>query len=232
MAHLIKYTDVDILRQDIRVLKRVNLAVDPGEFIYITGKVGSGKSSLLKTMYAEVPVAAGTAEVMGYDLGNIKSAEIPFLRRQVGIVFQDFRLLNDRNIYENLKFVLDATGWKDKNSMKERIETTLRQMGMLNKGYKMPYELSGGEQQRVVIARAMLNDPQLLIADEPTGNLDPITAAQIMKRLQEIQQQGTTVIVATHNLGLIDQFPGRVLKCADRSISEQILNQSFLQSIG
>lgn len=220
MAHLIKYTDVDILRQDIRVLKRVNLAVDPGEFIYITGKVGSGKSSLLKTMYAEVPVAAGTAEVMGYDLGNIKSAEIPFLRRQVGIVFQDFRLLNDRNIYENLEFVLDATGWKDKNSMKERIETTLRQMGMLNKGYKMPYELSGGEQQRVVIARAMLNDPQLLIADEPTGNLDPVTAAQIMKRLQEIQQQGTTVIVATHNLGLIDQFPGRVLKCADRSISE------------
>lgn len=220
MAHLIKYTDVDILRQDIRVLKRVNLAVDPGEFIYITGKVGSGKSSLLKTMYAEVPVAAGTAEVMGYDLGNIKSAEIPFLRRQVGIVFQDFRLLNDRNIYENLKFVLDATGWKDKNSMKERIETTLRQMGMLNKGYKMPYELSGGEQQRVVIARAMLNDPQLLIADEPTGNLDPVTAAQIMKRLQEIQQLGTTVIVATHNLGLIDQFPGRVLKCADRSISE------------
>lgn len=220
MAHLIKYTDVDILRQDIRVLKRVNLAVDPGEFIYITGKVGSGKSSLLKTMYAEVPVAAGTAEVMGYDLGNIKSAEIPFLRRQVGIVFQDFRLLNDRNIYENLKFVLDATGWKDKNSMKERIETTLRQMGMLNKGYKMPYELSGGEQQRVVIARAMLNDPQLLIADEPTGNLDPVTAAQIMKRLQEIQQQGTTVIVATHNLGLIDQFPGRLLKCADRSISE------------
>lgn len=220
MAHLIKYTDVDILRQDIRVLKRVNLTVNPGEFIYITGKVGSGKSSLLKTMYAEVPVAAGTAEVMGYDLGNIKSAEIPFLRRQVGIVFQDFRLLNDRNIYENLKFVLDATGWKDKNSMKERIETTLRQMGMLNKGYKMPYELSGGEQQRVVIARAMLNDPQLLIADEPTGNLDPVTAAQIMKRLQEIQQQGTTVIVATHNLGLIDQFPGRVLKCADRSISE------------
>lgn len=220
MAHLIKYTDVDILRQDIRVLKRINLTVDPGEFIYITGKVGSGKSSLLKTMYAEVPVAAGTAEVMGYDLGNIKSAEIPFLRRQVGIVFQDFRLLNDRNIYENLKFVLDATGWKDKNSMKERIETTLRQMGMLNKGYKMPYELSGGEQQRVVIARAMLNDPQLLIADEPTGNLDPVTAAQIMKRLQEIQQQGTTVIVATHNLGLINQFPGRVLKCADRSISE------------
>ena len=220
MSHLIKYTDVDILRQDIRVLKRVNLTVDPGEFIYITGKVGSGKSSLLKTMYAEVPVAAGTAEVMGYDLGNIKSAEIPFLRRQVGIVFQDFRLLNDRNIYENLKFVLDATGWKDKNSMKERIETTLRQIGMLNKGYKMPYELSGGEQQRVVIARAMLNDPQLLIADEPTGNLDPVTAAQIMKRLQEIQQQGTTVIVATHNLGLIDQFPGRVLKCADRSISE------------
>jgi len=220
MQHLLNYTNVDIVRQDIRVLKHINLTVDSGEFIYITGKVGCGKSSLLKSIYAEVPVAAGSAEVLGYDLKEIKPKEIPFLRREIGIVFQDFRLLNDRNVYDNLKFVLDATGWKDKEEIKERIETSLKQMGMLNKGYKMPYELSGGEQQRIVIARAMLNNPQLLIADEPTGNLDPDTANQIMKRLQEIKNQGTTVIVATHNLGIIDLFPGRVLKCADRMISE------------
>lgn len=220
MQHLLNYTNVDIVRQDIRVLKHINLTVDSGEFIYITGKVGCGKSSLLKSIYAEVPVAAGSAEVLGYDLKEIKPKEIPFLRREIGIVFQDFRLLNDRNVYDNLKFVLDATGWKNKEEIKERIETSLKQMGMLNKGYKMPYELSGGEQQRIVIARAMLNNPQLLIADEPTGNLDPDTANQIMKRLQEIKNQGTTVIVATHNLGIIDLFPGRVLKCADRMISE------------
>lgn len=220
MQHLLNYTNVDIVRQDIRVLKHINLTVDSGEFIYITGKVGCGKSSLLKSIYAEVPVAAGSAEVLGYDLKEIKPKEIPFLRREIGIVFQDFRLLNDRNVYDNLKFVLNATGWKDKEEIKERIETSLKQMGMLNKGYKMPYELSGGEQQRIVIARAMLNNPQLLIADEPTGNLDPDTANQIMKRLQEIKNQGTTVIVATHNLGIIELFPGRVLKCADRMISE------------
>lgn len=220
MKHLINYTNVDIVRQDIRVLKNVTLKADSGEFIYITGKVGSGKSSLLKTMYAEVPIAAGSAEVMGYDLNTIKQKEIPYLRRGIGIVFQDFRLLNDRNIYDNLKFVLQATGWNDKDDIKARIEESLKNMGMLNKGYKMPYELSGGEQQRVVIARAMLNNPKLLLADEPTGNLDPVTANQIMKRLQEIKEQGTTVIVATHNLGLIDQFPGRSIKCADRLISE------------
>ncbi len=220
MQHLLNYTNVDIVRQDIRVLKHINLTVDSGEFIYITGKVGCGKSSLLKSIYAEVPVAAGSAEVLGYDLKEIKPKEIPFLRREIGIVFQDFRLLNDRNVYDNLKFVLNATGWKNREEIKERIETSLKQMGMLNKGYKMPHELSGGEQQRIVIARAMLNNPQLLIADEPTGNLDPDTANQIMKRLQEIKNQGTTVIVATHNLGIIDLFPGRVLKCADRMISE------------
>ena len=186
MKEIIRYSNVDIVRQDIRVLKGVDLSIKAGEFLYITGKVGSGKSSLLKTMYAEVPIAAGNARVLDYDLESIKDKDIPFLRRQIGIVFQDFRLLNDRNIMANMEFVLKATGWTDKSDIEERIEDSLKQVGMLNKSYKMPYELSGGEQQRIVIARAMLNDPKLLLADEPTANLDPNTANQIMSRLMDI----------------------------------------------
>ncbi len=220
MAPIVKYTDVDIVRQDIRVLKRVNLTVETGEFLYITGKVGSGKSSLLKTIYAEVPIAGGEAEVMGYDLMHLKQRDIPMLRRGIGIVFQDFRLLPDRNVHENLRFVLKATGWKDKDEIDCRIEEALRGIGMLTKGYKMPHELSGGEQQRIVIARAMLNNPGLLIADEPTGNLDPATAEQIMHRLRDICSQGTTVIIATHNMALVDKFPARTLHCSERIISE------------
>lgn len=194
MKEIIRYSNVDIVRQDIRVLKGVDLSIKAGEFLYITGKVGSGKSSLLKTMYAEVPIAAGNARVLDYDLESIKDKDIPFLRRQIGIVFQDFRLLNDRNIMANMEFVLKATGWTDKSDIEERIEDSLKQVGMLNKSYKMPYELSGGEQQRIVIARAMLNDPKLLLADEPTANLDPNTANQIMSRLMDISRKGLSLI--------------------------------------
>ncbi|MDE6323999.1 MAG: ATP-binding cassette domain-containing protein [Paramuribaculum sp.] len=221
MKNVVRYHNVDIVRQDIRVLKHIDLSIDAGEFVYITGKVGSGKSSLLKTMYAEVPIASGNAEVLAYDLTAIKTRQIPLLRRGIGIVFQDFRLLNDRNVYHNLEFVLKATGWKDKSEIDQRIEDRLRQVGMLNKSYKMPYELSGGEQQRIVIARAMLNDPSLLLADEPTGNLDPATARQIMERLHEISANGTTVIVTTHNETITSSMPARTLHCADRIISDK-----------
>lgn len=221
MEHVIKYTNVDIVRQDIRVLKHVDLTVDKGEFVYLTGKVGSGKSSLLKTMYAEVPVASGSARVLGQDLTDLRPKEIPFLRRKIGIVFQDFRLLNDRNVLLNLEFVLKATGWTDKTEIQSRIELALQQVGMLNKSYKMPYELSGGEQQRIVIARAMLNDPSLLLVDEPTANLDSVTAEQIMERLLEISSQGTSVIVATHHLSLAERHPGRLLICENKQLSEK-----------
>lgn len=221
MEHVIKYTNVDIVRQDIRVLKHVDLTVGKGEFVYLTGKVGSGKSSLLKTMYAEVPVASGSARVLGQDLTDLRPKEIPFLRRKIGIVFQDFRLLNDRNVLLNLEFVLKATGWTDKTEIQSRIELALQQVGMLNKSYKMPYELSGGEQQRIVIARAMLNDPSLLLVDEPTANLDSVTAEQIMERLIEISTQGTSVIVATHHLSLAERHPGRLLICENKQLSEK-----------
>ncbi|MCM1349108.1 MAG: ATP-binding cassette domain-containing protein [Firmicutes bacterium] len=220
MEPVIKYENVDIVRKDIRVLKHVNLAVNPGELIYLLGKVGSGKSSLLKTMYAEVPVAAGQARVLDYDLRDIRTKEIPFLRRQIGIVFQDFRLLNDRNVLMNMEFVLRATGWTDRHDINERIEQSLKQVGMLNKGYKMPYELSGGEQQRISIARAMLNNPTLLLVDEPTANLDGPTSQQIMSRLTEISTEGKTVIIATHNHDLTQQHPGRIITCADHTLKE------------
>lgn len=220
MSKIISYSNVDILRQDIRVFRQLNFQVEKGELVYITGKVGSGKSSLLKTMYAEVPIAAGSAEVLGYSLDTIKPKDIPFLRRNIGIIFQDFRLLNDRSVYDNLRFVLKATGWKDKADIEERIEHTLRLMGMLNKSYKLPRALSGGEQQRVVIARALLNSPELILADEPTGNIDPENTRHIMNCLSEINRRGTTVIISTHNTDIVTEFPGRVLHCADRSLTE------------
>lgn len=210
---IISYNDVEILRKELVVLKHVSLTVEAGEFVYLIGKVGSGKSSLMKSMYAEVPVSSGTASVLGYDLVGLPKKEIPFLRRKIGIVFQDFQLLTDRTVYDNLKFVLDATGWKDKNDMDTRIEEVLKEVGMLNKSYKMPHELSGGEQQRIVIARALLNRPKLILADEPTGNLDPATGEQIVSHLRGIAEGGTAVVMATHNLQLVEQFPGRVLRC-------------------
>lgn len=217
---IISYRNVEILRKELVVLKHVSFDLNEGEFTYLIGKVGSGKSSLMKSMYAEIPILSGEATVLGYDLTNIKGKEIPMLRRQIGIVFQDFQLLTDRNVYQNLRFVLDATGWKNERDIDDRIEEVLKEVGMLNKSYKMPHELSGGEQQRIVIARALLNRPKLIIADEPTGNLDPSTGEQIVSHLHQIAQSGTAVIMATHNLALVDQFPGRVLKCEGKALSE------------
>ena len=218
MRSIVKYRNVEILRKEHVVLKNVSFDLQQGEFLYLMGKVGSGKSSLLKSIYSEIPISDGTARVFDYDLNNIKRKEIPMLRRQIGIVFQDFQLLTDRNVHENLRFVLEATGWKDQGDIECRIEEVLKQVAMLNKSYKMPHELSGGEQQRIVIARALLNKPQLILADEPTGNLDPSTSEQIVNHLHEISSNGTAVIMATHNLSLVDQFPGRVLRCEDKKL--------------
>lgn len=217
---VISYKDVELHRKDLIALKHVNLRVEEGEFVYLIGKVGSGKSSLLKSIYADIPIASGSAHVLEYDLNTIKRKEIPYLRREIGIVFQDFQLLTDRSAYANLKFVLQATGWKDKAEIEQRIETVLKSVGMLNKSYKNPHELSGGEQQRIVIARALLNTPRIILADEPTGNLDPATGEAIVRYLHDIAEKGTTVIMATHNLQLVEQFPARVLRCENRQISE------------
>lgn len=215
---IIDYKNVEILRQDHVVLKDVSLEVNSGEFIYLIGRVGSGKSSLLKSMYAEVPVASGEARVLGYVLRDIRRKQIPYLRRQIGIVFQDFQLLTDRSVAANLDFVLQATGWRDRAARDVRVDEVLRQVGMEKKSYKMPHELSGGEQQRVVIARSLLNKPHLILADEPTGNLDPETGMQIVELLHEISRKGTAVIMATHNLVLLETYAGRVLRIEGKSL--------------
>lgn len=221
MEHLIEYKGVELHRNDVVVLKNVSLTIDPGQLVYLIGKVGSGKSSFLKSLYGEIPIAAGQAEVLGRDMVMLRRREIPMLRRDIGIVFQDFRLLPDRCVYDNLMFVLEATGWRDKTEKDERIEAVLREVGMLNKGYKMPHALSGGEQQRIVMARAMLNRPKLLLADEPTGNLDPETAEIIMQRFCQIAREGTTVVMATHNVRLVDRFPGRKFCFCSRRVTEE-----------
>ena len=218
MSSIIEYNDVELLRKEHVVLKHVTFDVQPGEMVYL---IGSGKSTLLKSLYAEVPVEAGAARVFDYDLTAIRRRDIPMLRRRIGIVFQDFQLLMDRNVFANLDFVLRATGWKNADEREQRIDAVLAEVGMANKSYKMPHELSGGEQQRIVIARALLNGPDLILADEPTGNLDPATGEQIIRRLYEIAQGGTAVVVATHNLGLLEQFPGRVLRCGGKKLEVQ-----------
>lgn len=200
MSTLIKYQNVDICQKDQIVLKNVNLEIEKGKFYYLIGKVGSGKSSLMKTMYAELPVENGKAEVMGSNLIGIKSKDIPYLRRKIGIIFQDFQLLTDRSVYDNLSFVLQATDWKDRKEMDKRIDEVLSEVGMSTKGYRMPHELSGGEQQRIVIARALLNKPELILADEPTGNLDVKNAQEVIRLLREIVEEGKTVILVTHNM--------------------------------
>lgn len=210
-----------MIRGDHPVLRDVDWKVGSGEFLYLIGKVGSGKTSLLKTVYAEVPVSAGEAEVYDYDLRDIRSSEIPYLRRRIGIVFQDFQLLTDRSAWDNLDFVLRATGWRNRDERDARIDHVLRLTGMQGKAYKMPHELSGGEQQRIVISRALLNEPGLILADEPTGNLDPDTGKKIMTHLYEISQTtGTAVVVATHNHSYTRTFPGRVLRCERKMLIE------------
>lgn len=220
MAKLIDYKNVDIYRKELLVLKNVNFSLEEGEFTYLIGRVGSGKSSLMKTMYAEIPIDNGEATIFDYDLNKIKRKDVPMLRRQIGIVFQDFQLLSDRSVYDNLLFVFKATGWKNKAEIDERINEVLKEVGMSNKSYKMPHELSGGEQQRIAIARALLNKPKLILADEPTGNLDNNTGHQIMTLLHKISSEGTAVIMATHNLQLTEEFPARVMQCEDKKVAE------------
>ena len=218
MAAIIDYKNVEVLRKEHVVLKDVTFQVNPGEFVYLIGRVGSGKSSLLKTLYAEVPVSQGEARVFDYDLTDIRRRDIPFLRRRIGIVFQDFQLLTDRSVFANLDFVLEATGWKDRQERADRVEKALKRVGMANKSYKLPHELSGGEQQRVVIARALLNEPDLILADEPTGNLDPETGMQIMAQLHQIAKDGTAVVMATHNLLFLEMYAGRVMNIEGKKL--------------
>lgn len=217
---LIRYRDVEIHQQELCVLNDVNLELHKGEFVYLVGKVGSGKTSLLKTFYGELDIASGEAEVLGYNMLHIKRKYIPQLRRKLGIIFQDFQLLTDRTVYDNLEFVLRATGWKNKGEIKDRIDEVLTLVGMSNKGYKLPNELSGGEQQRIVIARAVLNSPEIILADEPTGNLDVETGRAIAGLLHDISEAGSLVIMTTHNLQLLREFPGKVYRFADHLMTD------------
>ena len=215
---IIHLNNVSIFQKHNLVLTNVSLNIDKGEFVYLLGKTGTGKSSLLKTLYSELPLVDGEATVAGYDLKKIKTKEIPFLRRKLGIVFQDFQLLTDRSVNDNLLFVLKATGWKDKAEMQKRIQDVLEKVHLNTKGFKMPHELSGGEQQRVSIARALLNDPELILADEPTGNLDPETSEGIMNILLEISKNGRAVLIATHDIMMFDKFPSRTIKCENGKV--------------
>lgn len=220
---LIEYNHVNIYQQDTVILKDVNFGIDKGEFAYIIGKVGSGKSSLLKSLYCELDLYSEDcekAEILGRNLLTLRRKDVPELRRHLGIIFQDFQLLHDRSVYQNLLFVLKATGWKDKAKVEARIDEVLETVGLSDKKNSMPHELSGGEQQRIVVARAMLNHPDIIIADEPTGNLDPETAEYIVRLLKDITLTGTAVIMSTHNIPMLDKFPGIVYHCHDGSVKD------------
>ncbi len=217
---VIKLQQAAIKQIDNTILKDVNIEIKQGEYIYLIGKVGSGKSSLLKTLYGELPLQIGVGEVAGFSLNKLKRKQKAMLRRKLGIVFQDFRLLTDRNVRDNLLFVLKATGWKNKKAIEDRIKNVLEKTDMLNKGYKMPHELSGGEQQRVVIARALLNSPDIILADEPTGNLDPETSYNLAELLKDLSESGKTVIIATHQYDLIEHCPGMVYRCEGGSVEK------------
>ncbi len=211
MAELIKYEHVELRQAEQIVLRDINLTISSGEFVYLLGKVGSGKSTFMKSLYGELPIASGQAHVLDYDMTKIRRRKLPYLRRRIGIVFQDYQLLTDRSVEENLTFVLRATGWKNKRIMKDHVLEILKQVGMDKKAYKMPYHLSGGEQQRVVIARALLNSPEIILADEPTGNLDPETGTEIMELLHSICKAGIGVVLSTHNQLWPERFAGRQL---------------------
>ena len=214
--------NVTIYQENRVILSQINLEVKEGEFLYIIGKTGTGKSSFMKTLYGDLPLTEGSGNIVGYDLLNLKENDIPFLRRKIGIVFQDFQLLPDRNVNENMLFVLKATGWTDKTAMQDKIDDVLQRVGMAGLTNKMPHQLSGGEQQRVAIARALLNDPELILADEPTGNLDPQTSAEVLGVLKKINENGKTVIMATHDYAVIMKFPAKTLKCEDNTIFEVV----------
>lgn len=218
---IVELKDANIYQDDHLVLTSVNFSINKGDFVYLIGKTGSGKSSLLKTIYGELPLKQGEGSVAGFDLKKMKRKEVPFLRRSLGIVFQDFELLGDRNVNENLLFVLRATGWKNKREMSERMQEVLEKVGLGTKGYKMPHELSGGEQQRVAVARALLNDPNLILADEPTGNLDPATTEEILNLLYKISQNGRAVLMATHDYVHMQKFSSHVIRCENNTLIKQ-----------
>lgn len=214
--------NASILQGDNLVLADVTISVEKGEFVYLIGKTGTGKSSFMKTLYGDLPLQIGEGNIVGYDLATLKEKEIPFLRRKLGVVFQDFKLLNDRTVHNNLDFVLTATGWKDKAAKEEKINQVLSKVDMKTKAFKYPYQLSGGEQQRIAIARALLNDPELILADEPTGNLDPQTSVEVMEVLREINKNGNTILMATHDYALLLKYPSKTLKCEDNQIFEVV----------
>ena len=214
--------DASIYQRETLILSEVNIEIKKGEFVYLIGKTGTGKSSFMKTLYGDLPLTEGEGSIVDYDLRTLKEKDIPFLRRKLGVVFQDFKLLNDRNVNENLLFVLKATGWKDRPAMDQKIEEVLRKVGMSTKGFKNPYQLSGGEQQRIAIARALLNDPELILADEPTGNLDPQTSVEIMEVLQNISNNGKTILMATHDYALLLKYPSKTLKCDGQKVFEVV----------
>lgn len=212
--------EASVYQEDNLILSDVNIQIEKGEFVYLIGKTGTGKSSFMKTLYADLPLKKGEGSIVGFDLGNLKEKEIPYLRRKLGVVFQDFQLLSDRNVQANLAFVLKATGWKEKAEIEQRINEVLDKVGMQTKAFKFPHQLSGGEQQRIAIARALLNNPELILADEPTGNLDPQTSIEVMEVLQEINRNGNTILMATHDYALLLQYPSKTLKAEDNQLFE------------
>lgn len=227
---VVRVTDANIFQDHHTVLGNINFEIEKGEFVFLVGRTGSGKSSLLKTLYADLPLRLGDVLIAGYNIRGIKSSEVPLLRRKLGIIFQDFQLFNDRSVGENLMFVMKATGWSDTAKMKARLSEVLMLVGLGSVEKKMPHQLSGGEQQRVVIARALLNEPQILLADEPTGNLDPEVSNGIMKIFQQINKRGTAVLMATHSYGLIKRFPTRILKCEEGRVLDSAVEKFELTS--